>query len=210
MLDSPSTSANSTFLMVGGDLSLDFVNTLLVGDDGRLRELLDSPDVLTAWCAASGMFDDAALRRFRTAWNRPKAGASALERARALRSELASIAQRVIAGKTYAHLAATALTPYLADMLLRRIATVENGRLGTSLRVDDSTDPINEFLGTIASSALELLAHADPERIRKCANPNCVVIFHDTTKNHRRQWCCMAACGNRAKAARFRERHDDK
>jgi len=33
-----------------------------------------------------------------------------------------------------------------------------------------------------------------------------VLYFYDTTKNHRRQWCSTAACGNRHKVADFRKR----
>jgi predicted RNA-binding Zn ribbon-like protein len=31
-------------------------------------------------------------------------------------------------------------------------------------------------------------------------------VFYDNTKNGRRRWCDMATCGNRAKAARHREK----
>jgi predicted RNA-binding Zn ribbon-like protein len=31
-------------------------------------------------------------------------------------------------------------------------------------------------------------------------------VFFDNTKNGRRRWCDMATCGNRAKAARHREK----
>jgi predicted RNA-binding Zn ribbon-like protein len=33
-----------------------------------------------------------------------------------------------------------------------------------------------------------------------------VLYFYDTTKNHRRQWCSVAMCGNRHKVAEFRRR----
>ncbi|HEY1176305.1 MAG TPA: CGNR zinc finger domain-containing protein, partial [Phytomonospora sp.] len=45
------------------------------------------------------------------------------------------------------------------------------------------------------------------ERIRKCANPDCLLWFLDVSKNGRRRWCSMEGCGNRAKAERFAERH---
>lgn len=45
------------------------------------------------------------------------------------------------------------------------------------------------------------------DRIRKCANPTCVLWFLDTTKNGSRRWCSMEACGNRAKTARFQQSH---
>jgi predicted RNA-binding Zn ribbon-like protein len=51
------------------------------------------------------------------------------------------------------------------------------------------------------------LAVANPDFIRRCANTaSCVLYFYDTTKNHHRQWCSTATCGNRHKVAAFRRR----
>lgn len=41
----------------------------------------------------------------------------------------------------------------------------------------------------------------DRSRVRRCANPQCVLLFVDTSKSGRRRWCDMATCGNRAKVA---------
>ena len=57
-----------------------------------------------------------------------------------------------------------------------------------------------------AQSYLELLNRA-PERIRRCAQPDCVLYFYDTSKNGTRRWCSMKTCGNRAKAQRFQQSH---
>ena len=45
-----------------------------------------------------------------------------------------------------------------------------------------------------------------PNRIRRCAHPDCVLYFLDTTKNGTRRWCSMRTCGNRAKAMRHYRR----
>ncbi|WP_443691321.1 CGNR zinc finger domain-containing protein [Pseudomonas sp.] len=37
-------------------------------------------------------------------------------------------------------------------------------------------------------------------KIKQCEG--CTWLFIDTSKNHRRRWCSMATCGNRAKAQR--------
>jgi predicted RNA-binding Zn ribbon-like protein len=56
-----------------------------------------------------------------------------------------------------------------------------------------------------AQNLLELL-RAGPDRIRRCAGRDCVLHFYDASRGGRRQWCSMAACGNRAKARRHYER----
>jgi predicted RNA-binding Zn ribbon-like protein len=47
-----------------------------------------------------------------------------------------------------------------------------------------------------------------PDRVRECANPDCVHWFLDTTRSGTRRWCTMSVCGNRNKARRhYRRRH---
>lgn len=57
-----------------------------------------------------------------------------------------------------------------------------------------------------ALSYADLLAD-DPRRLRRCAHPDCVLYFHDTSPKRSRRWCSMAVCGNRAKAARHYARN---
>ncbi|MFI5718426.1 CGNR zinc finger domain-containing protein [Nocardia sp. NPDC051750] len=56
-----------------------------------------------------------------------------------------------------------------------------------------------------ADNLLTLLGEA-PARIRRCAHPDCVLFFYDTSKNGTRRWHSMTTCGNRAKAARHHAR----
>ncbi|GAA3473239.1 CGNR zinc finger domain-containing protein [Nonomuraea roseola] len=58
----------------------------------------------------------------------------------------------------------------------------------------------------VAAADLVRLMGERPERIRKCANPVCVLWFYDISKNGSRRWCSMETCGNRAKSSRFQER----
>jgi predicted RNA-binding Zn ribbon-like protein len=60
-----------------------------------------------------------------------------------------------------------------------------------------------------ARSLLQLLDER-PERVRKCANPQCEFWFLDATRSGTRRWCSMAGCGNRLKARRhYRRQHPD-
>ena len=47
-------------------------------------------------------------------------------------------------------------------------------------------------------------------RFRRCADPTCLTVFYDRTKNHSGRWCSMQSCGNRNKVRAFRERHAEK
>lgn len=66
----------------------------------------------------------------------------------------------------------------------------------------DLSEP-RKILVPIAESMADLLCYGDLSYLRKCENPSCILYFYDTTKNHKRRWCSMAICGNRAKAAKF-------
>ncbi|WP_108260949.1 CGNR zinc finger domain-containing protein [Mangrovicoccus ximenensis] len=58
----------------------------------------------------------------------------------------------------------------------------------------------------IAEAAARLVGEADFRHVRNCEGPSCTLYFLDVSKNHRRRWCSMEVCGNRAKAAAFRKR----
>lgn len=61
-------------------------------------------------------------------------------------------------------------------------------------------------LAPLGEAALTLLAEGDFHLVRECEHEECSLWFYDRTKSHRRRWCSMAMCGNRAKVSRFRER----
>jgi plasmid stabilization system protein ParE len=42
--------------------------------------------------------------------------------------------------------------------------------------------------------------------VPQCASTDCAWLFLDSTKNHRRRWCEMKTCGNRAKPKRYYQR----
>lgn len=77
-------------------------------------------------------------------------------------------------------------------------------------RVDtvDETDVPLAVLAPIARAAAELVAEADPRRLRQCASEECFSWFLDTSKGGQRRWCSMARCGNRSKAARYRAKRE--
>lgn len=58
----------------------------------------------------------------------------------------------------------------------------------------------------LAQSCAEHLAKADHERLRRCENPACAMVFYDRGKNNRRRWCSTTVCGNRSKVAQYRAR----
>ena len=81
---------------------------------------------------------------------------------------------------------------------------------GVSLDHRHEGDPINGALGRLSEAIARELTQEDKERLRICANDECRWVFRDNSPAGRRKWCDMSSCGNRAKAARHRERQKHK
>jgi predicted RNA-binding Zn ribbon-like protein len=63
------------------------------------------------------------------------------------------------------------------------------------------------LLQPIAHAMADFLVNADFSHVRHCEGAQCTLWFLDVSKSHRRRWCTMSVCGNRAKAAQHRARH---
>lgn len=71
---------------------------------------------------------------------------------------------------------------------------------------DPAQDNLESPLWPIARSAAELLASDQLQYVHACASLTCEWLFLDESKNHRRRWCDMTKCGNRAKVQKFYQR----
>jgi predicted RNA-binding Zn ribbon-like protein len=69
-----------------------------------------------------------------------------------------------------------------------------------------SDSPYEAVLATIARDAIDLLSGGSLERVRKCADVHCSILFLDTSRPGKRRWCSMNGCGNKVKKAAYRKR----
>ncbi|MCL5734628.1 MAG: CGNR zinc finger domain-containing protein [Actinobacteria bacterium] len=67
-------------------------------------------------------------------------------------------------------------------------------------------DSLTSLLWPVARATAELLSSRQKSQLRECAGDSCEWLFLDLSKNASRRWCDMSACGNRAKAKRYRAR----
>lgn len=63
-------------------------------------------------------------------------------------------------------------------------------RIATRRRNDDPAS----LLEPVAASLANLLTSDKFEYVKQCEAHDCVLLFHDLTKSHRRRWCSMATC----------------
>ncbi|MFG2127630.1 CGNR zinc finger domain-containing protein [Streptomyces sp. NPDC048751] len=66
--------------------------------------------------------------------------------------------------------------------------------------------PARAALTTVARDAVLLVRGPLLERVKKCGNHDCSLLFLDDSQARRRRWCSMERCGNLAKIAGYRSR----
>jgi predicted RNA-binding Zn ribbon-like protein len=196
------TKQGYLFELSGGDLSLDFVNTVDSRPLPQPRELLNSYTNLLSWSNQVGLLN--AKQEFllrKKAKSRP----AETEKARKL-----ALHVRECLFRLFFHLTENQNVP--ADLmnewnrLVRKSMTHyqmvpgENGLRWKQLTRDYDFESI---LWPIIHAAVKLLIGDRANRIRRCASAKCDWMFLDTSKRGNRRWCDMTVCGNRAKASRF-------
>jgi predicted RNA-binding Zn ribbon-like protein len=199
----PSPGSRDGFSFVGNLLCVDFVNTEGVSHGDRV-DLLAGADDLLRWARAAGVADDAGLRRIPAGWSSSRDATRLLEDAKALRAVLRAAFEALADGRPLS----PALVPAINHALAAGASTLRLERhAGAYTTVREVLDPSpGALLAPIGESAAWLLAHGDRALLRRCENPACIRFFYDTTKNRRRRWCAMDACGSRAKAAAYYRR----
>jgi predicted RNA-binding Zn ribbon-like protein len=165
--------------LTGEPLALDLVNTAWPDQDGW-HDVLDSADDYQAWLHERGL-DSPTTVAARTAVREGReAIRSVLE---GPRGDAAGRRLDAILGK--------------GRIRVRAIPGQEREAIEV---------PADWRIAWMASRDLLRLLDERGDRVRKCANPECVLWFSDTTRSGTRRWCSMSGCGNRLKARRHYRR----
>jgi predicted RNA-binding Zn ribbon-like protein len=188
------------FIFVGEHPAIDFANTFSARNGEGIEHLRVWSDVID-WLSLTGLSKGPNLKL-------PAAdGAEALGSVVELRQAWAAELPRLVAGEKVSNSFLERVNTLLAEDIfheeLRR--EEETGyrliRSGSQLRGEKLA------LALLGHQIAVFLAEANLSYLHRCANTvSCVLYFYDTTKNHRRQWCSVASCGNRHKVAQFRKR----
>jgi predicted RNA-binding Zn ribbon-like protein len=194
------------FLFVANEQAIDFVNSEVVLDANRPSLVPSFADLvdLTQWFAEAGVAAASGMSKLATKWEGTTEARAALHAAQTLRGALRDAVQRVISnGRIPSDLSET-----LGKILRQpRLATdVANSQGRLTMKPRWVLEKPGDLLVPLAHYAASFFATADYSAIRKCENPECILFFYDTSKNHTRRWCSMEMCGNRAKVAAFRKR----
>lgn len=199
------------FRFVGGDVSLDLVNTVDWTDRGPERDRLGSYNRLVDWAVAAQILDELeAARLRRRAATRTAEAAEVHSRATALRWTLKRLADALAEesrDETAARDALGKLNEFLAESLPHaRLDFPAAGGTAPKWGWTREPDRLDAFLWPIVRAAAELVSSPEVTRLRVCPGPDCGWVYVDRSRNGLRRWCEMSTCGTDEKTRRRRER----
>jgi predicted RNA-binding Zn ribbon-like protein len=190
--------------LVGGDLAVDFVNTVTARDTTP-SDWVDDYNALLRWAALTSAFAKKDLVKLGVlAAEEPGQAAAALRRARVLREALCDVFYALIDGRSPSADALSMLDEARVASVKAAKLVHAAGRLAPHWGVGRSAFDLVAHV--VTARALSLLEAPQLGRLRLCDGHDCGWVFIDTSKNGKRRWCDMATCGNTAKARRYAER----
>jgi len=175
------------FLFISNNIALDFVNTV-VAIRGRLVDLLQDRSNLIDWLNATNLCVDIS-----------KVDSSLLDSALELRATLRNILTAKIDSVSVQEKDLAIVNQYLSNHSTQKTLFFESGEY--VLQPAQKTLTSSMLLGVLAYEAASLIASTQSQQIKRCKNNECQLIFLDTSRSRKRQWCSMDVCGNRAKVA---------
>jgi len=193
------------FELIAGSVPLDFANTLDDRFTDQPKELLGSYRDLLVFAEECGVFSKAESEHLAAKSLQNKDAAQrALKNAIRMREAMFEVFWAIVQKKPVPLSALAVLNEYVQEASQHSILAPSKGRF--EWQFDSATNSLDAPLWPIARSAADLLASDQLEFVRVCASKTCDWFFLDESKNHRRRWCDMTKCGNRAKVQRFYSR----
>ncbi|KAB7613250.1 hypothetical protein F9L33_11625 [Amylibacter sp. SFDW26] len=178
------------FQFIGNDTALDFVNTLVAYKDAPL-DLIPDAAKFDGWLKAAGITPK---RTF---------SMDEMQAIYGLRTAMKAVFDARMSDKTPSAQDIATIDAYVASYTPNLQLTYVNKTFTLRPR-DEELEP-HAILGKLAQMAAELLASVADGTLKNCSNPECVLVYKDTSRGSKRRWCSMKTCGNRAKVAAFRD-----
>lgn len=174
-----------SYKLVGGRVSLDFVNTISWPDTDRQHDWLAIPSNVITWLEAVGV-------------QAPSVGRADIPEVHVVRRIISDALRPIANGQHPSPAALERFNEVLARAQARRVIDPE---LGWAWRPPED---VFDLLAPVVADAADLITTDDHSRLKHC--PSCDWLFEDQTRNGRRRWCDMADCGSRAKARTYYQR----
>jgi predicted RNA-binding Zn ribbon-like protein len=118
---------------------------------------------------------------------------------RALQRAVVAIVDALIDGSSPQLDALTALAARMPSMYM--LERRPDGKLRATLRPRRAS-----AAATLLVTAIRELAEVEPARLRRCARPECTLVFYDSTRSATQRWHAERPCGLRERQRRHRSR----
>jgi predicted RNA-binding Zn ribbon-like protein len=192
-----------TYKVIGGELCLDFANTVSWRGTERAHDWLHNFANLAAWAALVGIISEQERADLMNAADQQSDQAQrVLQKAVVLREAINTIFSDLRYSKPIPQPELAILNAYLPEALRHLQIDVHDNDVSW-VWSQDGID-LERVLWPVLWSAANLLRSERIVQLHTCEA--CAWLYLDTTKNHSRRWCTMEDCGNRAKVRRFRQR----
>lgn len=182
------------FPLLSGNLSIDLVNTEVVRRGQRLDLLTHDTDILDWLHSVHEQIPFWPDTQVHIKQQLPSIKASLLKMRQALRSQFEAIADQQSVPVSF--------ITYLEQLIEQAPFTYK--LKGDQLVAIPLGNVAEMLLAIIALDVLKLIVNGKLQRLKRCANTDCVLLFID--ESGRRKWCSMKICGNRKKVAQFQQR----
>lgn len=183
------------FPLLSGNISLDLVNTEVVRWGQRYDLFLNDEDILD-WLYV--------VKEDNSFWNEQlfikikerlsQVTSNILEMRKVIRKEFEAIADQNNISNNFITFLEKKIekAPFTYKLIEYKLFPLPIGEIEDVL------------LSLIAFDVLTLIEENKLTFLKRCSNPDCVLLFIDVSG--RRKWCSMKICGNRKKVARFQNR----
>ena len=201
-------------LFIAGPLGIDFLNSVAIPLDSVVDWIGDGKDYLD-WLQQAGLLTSNDISIIKCNFSAGELDKIA-QRARELREWFRAFVKSH-KGKPLLPAALKKLKP-LNDLLeLNQVYW----SIVPKMPRDDSEAPLpsafrlrpqrrwrtpESLLAPLAEEIAKVICSADFTYIKACEGKSCILFFYDDTPRHKRRWCSMAVCGNRAKQKSYRKR----
>lgn len=186
------------FPLISGNISLDLVNTEVIRWGQRYDLFMNNEDVLD-WFYV--------IKEDNSFWNEQlfvkikermsQVTSNILEMRKVIRKEFEAIADQNQISDNFINFLEKKIdkAPFTYKLIEQRLIPFPIGEIE------------DVILSLIAFDILTLIAENKHTFLKRCSNPECVLLFID--ESGRRKWCSMKICGNRNKVAKFQHRKSE-
>ncbi|MEM7549410.1 MAG: CGNR zinc finger domain-containing protein [Bacteroidota bacterium] len=191
-------SYEGTYKLIGGELSLDFINTVSWPDTPKAHDWFDVIDNVFVWASEVGLQVSSELRS-----RSQEVLQNDLKALKQVRSDLKSVLKPLAFNVKPPVSSINTLDSLIHESFsLRYLDANENKWKWRAAGTPKG------LIAPVIWNAAFVLTTLDHKRLKYCGR--CEWLFYDKTRSGTRRWCDMADCGGRDKALRYYHRKKDK